>query len=79
MRERPQQPKPNQAKMNEERKHTMLNIEATTVEMLTLVRNAEGENDPSNVKLNASLGNIEMLQDLIISLKIDIKRELRNR
>jgi len=64
--------------MNEERKHTLLKIEATTVELLTLVRKAGKEYDPHNIKLNASLGNIEMLQDLIISLKIDIKKELRN-
>ena len=65
--------------MNEERKRTLLNIEATTVELLTLVRKAGKETyEPHNIKLNASLGNIEMLQDLLISLKIDIKKELRN-
>ena len=53
-------------------------IEILTLDMLTMVRNAERE--PKYIyNLVTALGYIETLQDAIISLKIDIKREIRNR
>jgi len=49
-----------------------------TVDMLTMLRNAERE--PKYIyNLVTALGYIETLQDAIISLKIDIKKEIRNR
>ena len=53
-------------------------IEILTLDMLTMVRNAERE--PKYIyNLVTALGYIETLQDAIISLKIDIKREIKNR
>lgn len=53
-------------------------IEILTCDMLTHVREAQKDEKYLH-NLITALGYIETLQESIISLKVDIKREIRNR
>jgi hypothetical protein len=53
-------------------------IEILTVDMLTHVKEAQKDQNQLH-NLITALGYIETLQETIICLKLDIKREIRNR
>ena len=64
--------------MNEIQTTLNRQIELYTVDMLTHVREAQKDEKHLH-NLITAIGYIETLQEAIISLKVDIKREIRNR
>lgn len=56
-------------------------IDTLTVDILTLVKlatHSESNREQYKHNLMTALGYIETLQEAIIALKVDIKREIRN-